>query len=93
MASAMDHSNRLQRYQELGFAGIGLSVLSSIFMSAGLCLQKLVQKNSVNNHERTALYKNGMYVTGKTSDSSASVSSIRNPLRYFYLACFSVTIY
>jgi hypothetical protein len=80
MASAMDHYNRLQRYQELGFAGIALSVLSSIFMSAGLCLQKLVQKNSVNNHESRALYKNGMYVTGKTSSSAAAVSATRNLL-------------
>lgn len=83
MASAMDHYNRLQRYQELGFAGIALSVLSSIFMSAGLCLQKLVQKNSVNNHERKALYKNGMYVTGKTSDPLIAISTIRNLLYYF----------
>ena len=77
----MDHYNRLERYQELGFAGIALSILSSIFMSAGLCLQKLVQKNSVNNLERKALYKNGMYVTGTTSRSSLAVSVIENMVR------------
>lgn len=77
MASAMDHYNRLERYQELGFAGIALSILSSIFMSAGLCLQKLVQKNSVNVLERRPHYKNGMYVTGTTPSKFMAVFIVK----------------
>ena len=59
---------RIKKYQELGLSGIALSVLSSVFMSAGLCLQKLVQKNALNNPQRGRIYMNGTYIAG-TYDS------------------------
>lgn len=68
MSASVESFNR---YQELGFTGVALSLLSSVFMSAGLCLQKLVQKNAMNGPpQRKELYKNGMYITGETSYTS-----------------------
>jgi hypothetical protein len=57
----------VRRYQELGFTGVAISLLSSVFMSTGLCLQKLVQKNAMNNPpQRKEVQKNVMYITGET---------------------------
>lgn len=64
MAAAVE---TIRRYQELGFTGVAISLLSSVFMSTGLCLQKLVQKNAMNSPpQRKELRKNVMYITGET---------------------------
>ena len=67
MAESVEDHFRIKEYQVLGIVGIALSVLSSVFMAAGLCLQKLVQKNMMNNPslQRIKIYRNGTYVAGK----------------------------
>mmetsp|Transcript_18649 Transcript_18649/g.16893 ORF Transcript_18649/g.16893 Transcript_18649/m.16893 type:complete len:631 (-) Transcript_18649:26-1918(-) len=40
-----DITSNMNRLREAGYWGIGLSIVGSLFLSSGLCLQKLVQKN------------------------------------------------
>ena len=69
MASTLESYGQFDKYQELGFTGIGISILSSVFLSTGVCLQKLVQKNSVSDPFRGDFHKNGMYMTGTCNNS------------------------
>lgn len=74
---------KIKLYEELGVKGIALSVLSSVFMAAGLCLQKLVQKNRLNDPLSGKVYRNSTYIAGKYHSSCLLDSSF-----LFYSDCF-----
>ena len=81
MYNVGEDQHRIRLYQEQGIKGIALSVVSSVFMAAGLCLQKLVQKNKLNDPSSEKAYRNSTYIAGKcASPSSFKISAL-------YLIC------
>ena len=72
-----EDQHRIRLYQEQGIKGIALSVVSSVFMAAGLCLQKLVQKNKLNDPSNEKAYRNSTYIAGKCASlSSFEISAL-----------------
>ena len=55
---------RHQASQEMGMWGVAISVVSAVFMSAGLCLQKLVAQNAAENPSRGPAHRQTMYMAG-----------------------------
>ena len=51
--------------QELGRWGVVICIVSAVFISTGLCLQKLVTRNESNNNSNNRpYYTNSMYIAG-----------------------------
>ena len=53
-----------QATQEMGMWGVAISIVSAVFMSAGLCLQKMVAQNAAANPSRGPAHKQSMYMAG-----------------------------
>jgi len=50
--------------RELGYWGVGVSVVSALFTSSGLCLQKVVYKRIAEDPEQGPAYKHSLYIAG-----------------------------
>lgn len=60
----IDGNPLINKSLELGIWGIVISIIASLFTSAGLCLQKVVHKRINNNPDLAPAYKHSLYLAG-----------------------------
>lgn len=57
-------AHEMIRDQQIGVWGILISIIGSLFMATGLCLQKLVVRKNLDDLSRGPAYKDPKYIAG-----------------------------